>query len=355
MDPSRLIPTPDTIPVHYSWFYILLILTFVLHLLFMNAMLGSGIIALVNHLRRPSSENTVSPSLAKNLTFIIAFTVNLGVAPLLFLQVLYGHFFYVSSILMAVYWLSVIALLIIAYYSAYIYKLKYDKLGRLGLIFIGLTVIILLVIAFFYTNNLTLMLQPDKWNAYFQNPGGTILNLNDSTLFPRYLHFVTASIAIGGLFLALLGYLGSAKGKQKAGEQIAMGLQWFSYATLVQIMIGLWFLISLPSKTMMLFMGGNMLHTIVFLVGISGAILSLVFGFKKQLWPATASVIGTIVFMVIMRDLVRKAYLDPYFSLSSLKLAPQYSPLFLFLFCFIIGLIIVGFMLKAAAQAGNEV
>ena len=355
MDPSRLIPTPDTIPVHYGWFYILLLLTFVLHLLFMNAMLGSGIIALVNHIRRPGSENTISPSLAKNLPFIIAFTVNLGVAPLLFLQVLYGHFFYVSSILMAVYWISVIALLIIAYYSAYIYKLKYDKLGPSGSIFIGLTVVILLIIAFFYTNNLTLMLQPDKWKAYFQNPRGMILNLKDATLFPRYLHFIMASIAVGGLFLALLGYFGSARGNKRTGEQITMGLRWFSYATLEQIIVGLWFLIALPDKTMMLFMGGNRLHTTIFLVGVLGAVISLVFGFKKQLWPTVSSVIVTIVFMVIMRDLVRKAYLEPYFSLSSLKLTPQYSPLIMFLLCFIIGLIIVGFMLKAASQAGKEI
>ena len=355
MDPSRLIPTPDTIPVHYAWFYVLLMLTFVLHILFMNAMLGSGIIALVNHIRRPGSENTISPSLAKNLTFIIAFTVNIGVAPLLFLQVIYGHFFYVSSILMAVYWISVIGLLIIAYYSAYIYKLKYDKLGQWGFIFIGLTVVILLIIAFFYTNNLTLMLQPDKWKSYFQHPGGTILNLKDATLFPRYLHFVTASIAIGGLFLALLGHFGSTKGKKEAGQQITMGLEWFSYATLVQIMVGLWFLISLPDKTMLLFMGGNRLHTIIFLIGILGAVLSLVFGFKKQLRPALVSVTGTIILMVIMRDLVRRAYLDSYYSLSSLKLVPQYSSLILFLICFVIGLIIVGFMLKSAAKAGKEI
>jgi hypothetical protein len=59
--------------------------------------------------------------------------------------------------------------------------------------------------------------------------------------------------------------------------------------------------------------------------------------------------------MAIMRDLVRKAYLEPYFSLSSLKVIPQFSPLILFLCCFIVSLAIVGFILKVAMKSGKGV
>jgi len=45
---------------------------------------------------------------------------HLGVAPLLFLQVLYGRLFFTSSILMAGFWLAVVPLLIVAYYCAYV-------------------------------------------------------------------------------------------------------------------------------------------------------------------------------------------------------------------------------------------
>ena len=55
MDPARLIPAPDPLPVPWGWFQVLLLLTFVLHLLFMNTMLGTGIIALVSHLKNPKS------------------------------------------------------------------------------------------------------------------------------------------------------------------------------------------------------------------------------------------------------------------------------------------------------------
>ena len=40
MDPALLVPHPEAIPVPYGWFQALLLLTFVLHLLVMNTMLG---------------------------------------------------------------------------------------------------------------------------------------------------------------------------------------------------------------------------------------------------------------------------------------------------------------------------
>jgi uncharacterized membrane protein YwaF len=49
MDPATLIPYRDTIPVHWGWFQFLLILTFGLHILFINAMLGSGYAVIDDH------------------------------------------------------------------------------------------------------------------------------------------------------------------------------------------------------------------------------------------------------------------------------------------------------------------
>ena len=114
MDPVALIPTPDTIPVHWGWFQFLLLLTFYLHILFMNVMLGTIIIAFVRHFQRPTETCPLTEEISQKLPFSIALAVNFGVAPLLFVQVLYGHFIYASSILMAVLWLSIVGILIAA-------------------------------------------------------------------------------------------------------------------------------------------------------------------------------------------------------------------------------------------------
>ncbi|MCP4668598.1 MAG: hypothetical protein GY849_19825, partial [Deltaproteobacteria bacterium] len=190
---------------------------------------------------------------------------------------------------------------------------------------------------------------------YFQRPGGTLLNLSDPTLIPRYLHFVTASLAVGGLSLALFGRFNRSGGMERQRERIHLGLNWFCYATMAQMIVGLWFLMALPSSTMGLFLGESTPHAIVLLTGVAGAVLSLVFGFKKRVIPTAISLVGTVVLMALMRELVRKAYLGPYFSLSSLKVVPQYSPLIMFLCSFVVGLSVAGFILWLAAKSRKEI
>lgn len=351
MDPSGLIPLADSIPTQWGWFYFFLILTFILHLLLMNVMLGTGIIALVRHLKKRGGACPVCKDISLKLPYQIAFTINFGVAPLLFLQVLYGQFIYVSSILMGVYWLSVVGILMIMYYSAYIYDFKYDQWPNLRLYFLIIMVVLALVIAFLFSNNMTLMLSPEKWTGYFENRSGTMLNLGDPTLIPRYLHFVVASIAVGGLFMAI-----TWKFKQDPGAAgyIQQGMNWFVYATLVQIIVGIWFLISLPQEIMLMFMGGSALHTAVFLTGLLGVVIILLTGFKKMVWSTTAALVLTIVFMVLMRDLVRNAYLSGYYHPSERTVVPEYAPLFIFIVVLVLGLGAVFYMLKLAFEAGKE-
>jgi hypothetical protein len=351
--PSALIPIPDALSVPWGWFQILLLLTFVIHLLFMNTMLGTGIIALAAHLKRPSAVPPFTRDVSSKLPYVIAFTINSGVAPLLFLQVLYGHFFYVSSVLMAAYWISIIGLLLIAYYSAYVYDFKFEVLASSRILFVAAMVGILLFIAFLFTNNLTLMLHPETWKSYFQRPGGTILNLSDPTLPPRYLHFVTASVAVGGLSLALLARFRRSIDPDEQQARIEAGLNWFCYATLFQVLIGLWFLMALPSNLRDRFMGGSSLHTGILLTGVALALASLALGFSRRVVGTAVALVGTVVFMVLTRELLRRGYLDPYFSLSSLPVVPQYGPLILFVCCFVGGLTVVGFILRAAIRSGK--
>ena len=128
MNPAALIPVADTIPVHWLWFQVLLTITFFLHMMAMNIMAGSAVIALVTQIRGGDPPITLCRDIAQKLPYFIAFAVNFGIAPLLFVQVLYGHFMYTSSVLMATFWLSVILLLIIAYAFTYLF----DNFKRLN-------------------------------------------------------------------------------------------------------------------------------------------------------------------------------------------------------------------------------
>ena len=169
MDPSQLIPTPDILPAPWGFFYPLLILTFALHLIMANILLGAGFVILWKDLQNRGRQisNSLSREISRKWPITIAFTVNLGVAPLLFLQVLYGQFIYVSSVLMAVYWLSIFVLIILAYYGAYIYQIHYDRLGGARIWIAGISVLLLIVVGFFFTNSLLLMIDPKVWTRYF--------------------------------------------------------------------------------------------------------------------------------------------------------------------------------------------
>ncbi len=352
MNTASLIPAPDIIPVHWAWFKVLLITTFTAHILLMNIMLGSAIIAFISAINRQSESSLISleKEISQKNTFIIAFTINFGVAPLLFLQVLYGNFFYTSSILMAVYWLSVIFLLITAYYAAYIYKFNFDRLALNRKYAAGLSALLLLVTAFFFTNNMTLMLVPGSWVRYFANPSGTILNLSEPTFFPRFFHFVIASIAVSGLFTAITWQRKKKNGVSHSDINITRGMKYFIYATIVQFCVGIWFLISLPRDIMLLFLGREMVHSAVFLAGLFAGITALVFGFIKKVWPAAWATIISIIFMVLVRDMVRTAYLKPYFAVEKLKTIYQYSPMIMFLVATIVSTVVIIYIIRCALQ-----
>ena len=355
MDPAALIPTPDAIPVPWGWFYVLLMLTFLLHVLVMNAMLGGGIIALISAFRSDKQSTLLGKEIGYKWPYTIAFAVNLGVAPLLFVQVLYGQFIYSSTVLMAVWWFSIFGLLILAYYAAYIYDFKFDALGGLRIFMVGFSVLILLFIAFMFSNNMTLMLQPDKWQAYFDNPGGTLILLSDPSLFPRYLHFVVGAVAVAGLFIALVGHFNFIKSSVDRETLLTKGMKYFTYASALQIVVGLWFLMALPKKVMMVFMGGSAYGTGLLLLGIILGFVVLYCGYKRMVLVSSVITLIALIDMIFMRDLVRIAYLEPYFQLSDLAVEPQYSPLIFFLATFALGLGMIAYMLKLAFGCRKEV
>ncbi|MDM8536724.1 hypothetical protein QUF70_08225 [Desulfobacterales bacterium HSG17] len=356
---GSLIPLADPIPVEWGWFKLFLILTFTVHILLVNIMLGTGIIAWISGMRQNSTGSLlpVQKDVATKLPVIIALAINFGVAPFLFLQILFGQFIYVSSQLMAVYWLCVIAVLIIAYYAAYYYKFNFDALNEQRSTFIGISVILLLLIGFIFSNNMTLMLNPKAWPGYFTNPDGLLLNLSDPVLFPRYLHFITASLAVGGLFIAAVWTLKQEKDtnlKNIAQKNIDLGMKWFTFATLFQIAVGFWFQMSLPKNIMQLFMGTSLPHTALFIAALFLVLQTLYFSIKKQVWPTAFSFVILAAAMINMRDAVRTAYLSPYFKVSDLEVTGQYSPFIVFAvsLAIVTGLII--YVLGLAVKTGKE-
>jgi len=352
MDPAALIPVVDPLPAPWGWFEALLLATFVAHLLFMNVVVGATAITLARILRGVQGE--LDHCAACKLPGALALTVNLGVPPLLFLQVLYGVFLYTSSVLMAVWWLSIMVLVIFAYYGLYLHDFRFPKNGRGRPAVLGVALLLLLATAFILVNHMTMMLDPARWLPYFDNQQGTLLNWGEPMLIPRYLHFMTGAVAVGGLFLALLGEIRRRRGEPSGEAEVASGMRWFTWATVVQFAVGFAFLLTLRRDVILSFMGGDARATAVFAAGLAAAFLLLYFGFRRKVFSAAVMTVATMALMAVIRDMVRVKYLSPYFHVSQTPGAPHYSPLVLFLASFLAGGAVVAWLIRVYVRAGRE-
>ncbi|MEF2231738.1 MAG: hypothetical protein V3571_12475 [Pseudodesulfovibrio sp.] len=339
MNPGALIPVPDPIPVAWAWFEGLNILTFALHMLMVNVLVGGGILALYLKARR----DPVVESFSGKLPTAFALTVNFGVAPLLFLQVLYGQFFYTSSILAAVWWLGVVALLIAAYYLLYIFQHGARTGGGGGPLF--LAVALILCIGLIMSSVVSLMVRPGSWGSGVGGSSGTFFNLSDPTFAPRYLHFLFASMAVGGLALALYGRFTA---RHTSAELQALGMKIFFVFTAVQMVVGLWWLAALDRPVLLRFLGNSPLATVTLLAAVGCAVGALLAGAMRKPMQAAAWTVLTVLTMAGVRALVRAADLAPWFSPSTLAVTGESSPMVLFLVSLAIGLAAVAYMVKLA-------
>ena len=348
---TAYIPSPDTIPVAWGWFQFLLLLTFPIHLLAMNAMVGGLAIGVVQQIRGGREREELAHRIAVALPLVVAFVVNFGVAPLLFLQVLYGHFAYTSSILMGTFWIMVIPILIVGYYGAYLYDFRYRYLGKAGVVVALISLAIFLIIGYFFSNNMLMMTLPEKFGYYFHHMDGTLLVSGNEQFLPRYLHMMGGGLAVGGLFVAALGRFRAREDYALAEHAQKVGMNVFSWLTCVNIAIGIWYFLTIERSTMMLFMGQNLLATLCFAVALLLAIHVVVAGFRKKLWSAFGGVVVLVYLMTFIRTWVRSDYLREFFTLGQLEVIPEYSPMIFFFVVLVLGACCIGWMLKVTASA----
>jgi hypothetical protein len=351
----RVDPLPLPGPV---WlFTALLLVVFTLHVVAMNSALGGGLWALWNYLRGRRPEHPYSRRLANELATMLptflAFTVTLGVAALLFVQVLLGNFLYASSILIGALWLMVIPLVMVAYYGYYYFSYSAEKRPGTAAWALAVSVCVLLGIAFIFVNNMTLMLTPGRWlGMYRAHPDGWNLNLGERSLLPRYLHIVNGAVA---LFSAILAELGMRKMKLDAayGRWIVQrSALVFATCTGLQFLLGMWLLLAIPREIAMLLLRDPLTGAVfgLALMSVISAMLLILLGSLAEKPSALVHAgfgmsLVTLFLMVCLRYLLRLAYLKPYLNLGALAVRPQMQVIALFLVLFVGGLATVAYML----------
>lgn len=359
---TPLLPTPDALPVPAPapLFTGLLHLTFVVHLIAMNLLLGGGVLMLAALARRKADgdlHDRTLERLTKLLPTLFSATITTGVAPLLFMQVLYGNFFYTSSIVMAWPWISLVAALLVAYYLMYLNAFRGASLRGARGIVIWTAVLLTAWVGFLFSNNTSLMLTPEAWGPmYFAAPGGTSLNTGEPMLWPRYAHMVLGAVAVAGLGLALLGRRERADAELRR-HFLEHGLTVYGVVTAVNVLGGVGYLMGLRRDVMLLFMGDSPHATGLLGAGIVLTLALILLAFRARsrdgagLGLLSWLTVATLATMVLMRHEVRDAYLGAAYAPQEFAVQTQTLNIAIFAVLLAGGLVTVAWMVRKLLQA----
>ena len=356
------IPAPDPVPQPAPGWLLwgLLVFTFLLHLVAMNLVLGGSLIAAWTSWRarrgaRPHHRRLVG-WLTHAMPIAVAATINFGVAPLLFLQVLYGRLFFSSSVLLGWFWFAVVPLVMVAYYGTYLLAFKGERLGAWEGAVRWLTIAIFLAIAFIFTNNMSLMLRPEVFRELYA-AGGARFNPGDPTLWPRYCHMALASIAVAGMWISGYGLWCVRRDPEFGTWAMRYGASWFSATTAVNVLFGFWFLFALPQTTIARFMGEVPAATALLGLGMFFGLGSMAVMFLAVHAPRPVPLVRlgmgglclTLVCMVLMRDQVRQGALAASGYEPVRWVEPQWGNISVFLVLLVVGVLAVIWMVRALA------
>lgn len=339
---KQLISYPEELPFYPFLLILLEQLFFLIHIILINLIVGLAFVFLSSEIKH--RKNLLSEEIrffSRKIPVFFALGVNLAIPALLFLQVVYGPLFYTSSILIATHWMLVIPAVVVVYYLSYLISKRIMRATpSLGIqIF---QVLVLIYIAFVLVSNLVLMENPEKWPAYFESSKGYYLPIGVTYLYFRYLHFLVASVAIAGLAISIYG----AWIKNDVIQR--KGLILFFYATLIQIGVGIGFMLSLPSEIRLVFLEGRSVVSLVFYLSLFFVLLSLGYSKRGQLKFTIFWVLLTLVGMVINRFHLRTLNLSGFYDFTGFSVKPQTEPFLVFVIILGLGLGVIYYMVKKA-------
>jgi heme/copper-type cytochrome/quinol oxidase subunit 4 len=355
---ETMIPALDPAPLPGPpWlFHLLWLVTFTIHLLFVNAVLGGTLLAAVYPASRKGSREARVLFVEVN-SWAISLAVTFGIAPLLFMQVVLGRFFYSATILIAWAWLGMLGLLTVGYYLNYVAKFRL-RAGRDAALPIWLAAVCFVGIAVIQVTVNLLHMRPERWGEVAT---GAWAALADPTFVPRLLHFLLAAVAMAGALAAFVAVRRAGRGGDAESNRAmaGFGIRAALIATVLQLADGFWLLLALPEGVLRSLMRSGALTMVPLTLGSLGGLGLLVL--LAQLGDPVAQatkvrrvaelIVATVILMVITRHQVRGFYLDAHRAGEQVVVASQWGVLALFLVIFVL---CVGLTVFAVVRAVND-
>ena len=309
------------------------LLTLSLHFLAMNLLVGGVLIVLIAGIRKSWDDPTLV-KFTKVFPIAMAATVTLGVAPLLFLQLVYHRQVYSAAIVSGWFWLLVPAAAMVTYYALYRAAGRGEKTGKLSVPALFIALVGLLYVSLVYSSVFAMAERPKLIHDFYaQDQSGWVWNPASSTYLLRWLHTILGAIAVGGYWIGAIG--------KDAPAAYQTGKRFYVTGVVLAAITGSADLMTVP----------GLMHTRA--IGVLGVGILLTLGslhlyFKKKFCLAGVLLFGSIMAMVYARHMARLLRLADSYRPDSMHSAPQWGPFVMFLICFVIVLAVVAYMVRLA-------
>ena len=351
---------PAGVPALPALFQLLMVVTWVLHIAFVNLTLGTAMTAIYAFYRHPANDDwaRLSIALTKVAKVGVSLLIVLGVAPLLFTQVIYDPQWYAANVLSARWAMLFIASLIIAYclwFAFYWANREGAKrtVGLYAIVALGLFLmdgLIMHVLSF-------QSIQPQRWMDWYA-PNG-VVDTSGGTLhaveWPRYLFIIALSAPAAGIFLITYAdyfrsradmpasYLACAR---ELGRKIAFrGL-------IVAVPLLVWWHLDHPRETQLAWEPFGWL--MVFAIAIAANMVRDTRGSMNG-YVLAGFGIGILTMLAIWREVARATYLKQFgYVIYDYKVNVDWPSLLLFFSTLIgIGGLVGGFYLTLLYRSGK--
>ncbi|VVM05965.1 hypothetical protein MAMC_00892 [Methylacidimicrobium cyclopophantes] len=241
-DPAG-IPAP---PAIFQW---LMVLTWAMHILFVNLVLGGATLAIASFYRRADPLwGRLSRAMTQVTKIALSLAIVLGVAPLLFTQVIYDPMWYASNVLSAAWVMGFIYALGLGYTCWFIFSFRNKEGASSGELVWAVAAVLLFALNGFVMHVLSVQsILPAKWLEWYAPQGVPDMSglKVHAFSFPRFAFFFAAAVAGTGIFLlAYADYFRTRNDFPPSYRELCrrIGWQWARWGFLGQAVFALvWF------------------------------------------------------------------------------------------------------------------
>jgi hypothetical protein len=372
MDPQMLIDRASIAPLPAPFWFVQFFkwLGFTLHAVPMNLWYAGLLVALWLHLRGNAHARQFGGRLLRQMPIIVAVGVNLGIVPLLFLQMAYAKVFYPATILMAWFWLAIIGLLTVAYYGVYAYAwgIRNGTKTMAGWrIAAGwCAAIFFLVIGFCFANGLSLSEHVARWPELWSRHStagaawGTALNVGDPTLWPRWLLMFGLALGTTAVWVLVDAFWLAGKPADDAYGQWALGFarKLYTLSLLWAAGAGTWYVFGTWPEELRKTMLSGPLGPLTIMTGAATGLPWLLV--MTAPWWRSKRAVAALAFLAqfgvlginaASRQVVQNLNLLPFLDVATIPEHVQWGPLCMFLVAFVLGLGVIAWMLVQVVKA----